>query len=429
LTGRQDSHATDQQPGFIPSHDVVIVGGGAAGLATAIFARRANPSRSVLILERAKKPGAKILVSGGGRCNVTNESVSPADFWGGRPTVIRQVLRAFPVADTIAFFRDLGVTLHVEASGKLFPDTNRARDVLDALLDGAAKSGAVLVAGCQVRHVVRGNRGFVLNTSAGEIHAAAVVLATGGRSLPKSGSDGGGYAMAEALGHSIVATTPGLAPLVLANEDHLHRTLAGVSQDVELTVWVDAAAKIRIRGALLWTHFGVSGPAALDASRHWARARVQGQDVRITVNFCPGQAFDDVDKRLTALAAERPRSSIHSALAAFLPASVAAELLRAGGIDSGTALAHLTRDDRRAVSHALVERPLPVSDTRGYNYAEVTAGGVPLSEIDPTTMESRVCPGLYLVGEILDIDGRIGGFNFQWAWSSAHVAGRALGRR
>jgi len=383
----------------------------------------------VRLLDGAKKPGAKILVSGGSRCNVTNASVTDGDFWGGKRSIVRRVLRAFPVPDTIAFFAELGVRLHEEADGKLFPDSNRARDVLDALLRAADASGVDLRAGHRVLDISRAGERFRITTSRGELDADAVVLATGGLSLPKTGSDGAGFEIARRLGHSITPTTPGLAPLLLSKDDDLHGQLSGVSHDVELTLWVDGGAASRIRGALLWTHFGISGPAALDMSRHWLRATLEEHDARLTASFCPGLTFDDLERRWTSLAAERPKASVQSALATLVPASAAAALLRRLRIDAATALAHFPREQRRRLVQALVAWPLPVVGSRGYNYAEVTAGGVPLTEIDPATMESRVCPGLFLVGEILDVDGRIGGFNFQWAWSSARVAATALARR
>ena len=385
------------------------------------------------LLDGAKKPGAKILVSGGARCNVTNTSVTDADFWGGRRSIIRRVLRAFPVPDTIAFFEQLGVRLHEEPGGKLFPDSNRARDVLDALLREVDACGSVLLAAHRVLDVSREDGGFRVTTSQASFHADAVVLATGGESLPKTGSDGAGYAIARRLGHSITPTTPGLAPLLLAKDGHasssFHQELSGVAHDAELTLWIDGSVAVRIRGALLWTHFGISGPAALDMSRHWLRATLDGRDVRLTASFCPDLSFEELDRRWTALAAERPKASVQTALATLVPASAAAALLRHLGIDAAVALAHFPRDERRRLVTALVAWPLPVAGSRGYDYAEVTAGGVPLGEVDPATLESRVCPGLFLVGEILDVDGRIGGFNFQWAWSTARVAAAALARR
>jgi predicted Rossmann fold flavoprotein len=412
------------------SCDVAIVGAGAAGLATAIFARRASPSLRVALLDGALKPGAKILVSGGGRCNVTNTVVTEADFWGGKRTIVRRVLRGLPVAETVELFRELGVPLHEETGGKLFPDSNQARDVLNALMAGLAAAGATLEAGTRVQSVTRAGEGFALDTSRGPLIARRVVLATGGRSLPKTGSDGAGYEMARALGHTLVAPTPALAPLVLENETaySIHRGLSGIAVDGEISIWIDGALATRLSGALLWTHFGVSGPVVLNASRHWARARLEERRVRLTVNLHPRENFEDVDARWIAAAADRPRTSVRTVLAAGLPDAVALAALGVLGIPPDRTAAALTREDRRRLVHALTEWPLPVADTRGYDYAEVTSGGVDLTEIDPATMESRACPGLFLVGEILDVDGRIGGFNFQWAWSSAALAGRAIGQ-
>ena len=365
--------------------------------------------------------------------------------------MIRRVLRAFPVGETIAFFREIGVGLHEEAGGKLFPDTNRARDVLAALLRESDRVGAKLFAGHRVIDVIpprsetlQGRQegrakalrsdqaqtatphGFRIVTDRGEMTAGAVVLATGGQSLPKSGSDGAGFAIARRLGHTIVPTTPALAPLLLAPADTIHAAVSGVSHDVELAVWVDGAVAIRLSGALLWTHFGISGPVALNASRHWLRAQLEGRTVAMTANLRPGQQFGDVDDGWQRLVTANPKASVQTTLASMLPASVAAAMLRQLALDGTSTLAHFSRDDRRRLSHALVECPLPVTGSRGYTFAEATAGGVALTEIDAGTMASRACRGLSCVGEILDVDGRIGGFNFQWAWASGFVAGRGL---
>jgi predicted Rossmann fold flavoprotein len=415
--------------------DVLIVGAGAAGLATAIFTRSRNPWLRVRLLDGAKQPGAKILVSGGGRCNVTNRVVTERDFWGGPPTIIRRVLRALPVDATVRFFESAGVTLHEERDGKLFPDSNRARDVLDALLNQAACHGVEQLWSHRVTAIALRDRRFVVSTPAGDLTAARVVLASGGQSLPKSGSDGTGYRLAQALGHRIVPTTPALTPLLLApdlstsNATTMHAELSGVSLDATLTVWIDGRAEVRLRESLLWTHFGISGPVALNVSRHWLRAVLEGRTVAVTANVAGDLDFEAVERFWLDRARDRPASSIATTLTSLVPASVAVALLERLSVDPAITLAALRRDDRRRLTAALTEWPLAVTGSRGYNYAEATAGGVDLREIDPATMESRHCPGLHLVGEILDVDGRIGGFNFQWAWSSASVAASALARQ
>lgn len=407
-------------------HDIVIVGAGAAGLATAIFARRLGRG-SVLLLDGAARPGAKILVSGGSRCNVTNAVVTERDYWGGRRTIIRRVLGRLTVAQTIAFFDEIGVPLKEEPTRKLFPRSNRSRDVLDALLHAAHALGVTLGAGTRVHAVTPSGGGFALETSRGPLHAATVVLATGGLSLPKTGSDGAGLAMARRLGHTIVPTTPALAPLLL--DGALHTSVQGVTHETELSLAVDGRLAERITGSMLWTHFGISGPAALDLSRHWLRATLEQRRTGVTANLVPGSRFETTDAMLTSAAVSHPRQSVRHLLAATVPASMADTLTERAGLDAAQRMADLPRDARRALAHALTALPLPVTGSRGYSYAEATAGGVSLDEIDPATMASRKCPGLYLVGEMLDVDGRLGGFNFQWAWSSGRTAAEDLARR
>jgi len=406
--------------------DVVVVGAGAAGLAAAIFGARLKPGLRVAVLDGAAKVGAKILVSGGGRCNVTHETVGPADFWGGSPHVVRRILAAFPVERTVAFFKEIGVALHVEERGKLFPDSNSARTVLDALLAEARRLGVDLRSAHRVTAVARRDGLFQLSTSGGELAARRIVLATGGLSLPKTGSDGGGYRLAASLGHTLVSTTPGLEPLLL--EGDFHAALSGIAHPVEISVRVEGRKPVLLEGPMLWTHFGISGPAALDASRHWQRGRVEGSAVTVTANLLPGNDFSSLEAKLLQLAQSQPRTNLRNTLSTLLPGKVAEAVLARMKLRGDTTLANLSREDRRTLVKALLEWPLPVVGGRGYNFAEVTAGGVPLTEVDPSTLESRPCPGLYFTGEILDVDGRLGGYNFQWAWSSAWVVASALAR-
>jgi predicted Rossmann fold flavoprotein len=299
--------------------------------------------------------------------------------------------------------------------------------VLDALLSALRDCGASLEVSRRVERVERVERGFMVTTrDSATYEAPLVVLATGGRSLPKTGSDGAGYAFARALGHGCVETTPALVPLLLA--DSRYATLTGVTHNVGVTVTTDGGS-VRLDGAMLWTHFGLSGPVILNASRHWLRARVEGRAAAVLLHVLPRTTFAELEHWLQTQQRQHPRALVRTVVASRLPASVADAWVEAAGIDRAMTLAHLARDARRTLIATLLETPLDVTDSRGYNYAEVTAGGIPLGEIDSATMESRLCPGLYLIGEILDVDGRIGGFNFQWAWSSAWVAANAIGRK
>lgn len=403
--------------------DIAIVGAGAAGLFAAIAAAGARPGVRVVVLEGARTVGAKILVSGGSRCNVTNVEVTERDFHGGSSRTVRHVLRAFPAAAAAAWFRGAGVALHEEAGGKLFPDTNRSRTVLDALLRECARLGVVIRTSARVSAVVRTDDGFEVTAADSTLRTSAVLLATGGQSLPKSGSDGFGYQLARRCGHTLVPPTPALVPLLLAGGPFAD--LAGVSHDAALTL-TDGRDRVVVAGSLLWTHLGISGPAALDFSRHWLRSVAEGRTPDVRVNVLPGATFESLERDLIAATRERPRATLRSEWAGRAPAAVLDLLLREAGVDPATPLPQVTREVRRLAIRAVAERPLAVTGSRGYQYAEVTAGGVPLDEINASTMASRLCPGLYLAGEILDVDGRLGGFNFQWAWSSGWVAGRAM---
>jgi hypothetical protein len=418
---------------------IAIVGAGAAGLATAIFAVRRGVGQPVVLFDGAARPGAKILVSGGARCNVTNATVSERDFNGSPPHLVKRVLRGFGVEETVGFFREIGVPLHEEEHGKLFPDANRSKAVLDALLREVGRCGVALRAGERVLEVEPAGGGFRLGTSRGEHQAERVVLATGGLSLPKSGSDGQGLELARRLGHSVIPTTPALVPLQL--DGSFHTALAGVAHEVELAVKLGGRLLGRRTGSLLWTHFGVSGPVVLDASRVYLRAALeageeagtsgrskwQGGEPTLEANLLPGRDFAWVDRELVRGAAESPRASVARALARQLPQAVAQAVATEAGCGERT-LGRLSRDERRTLVRGIVERRLPVKESRGYAFAEATAGGVPLAEVDTATMGSKRSLGLHLVGEMLDVDGRIGGFNFQWAWSSGWVAAGGLAR-
>jgi hypothetical protein len=244
-----------------------------------------------------------------------------------------------------------------------------------------------------------------------------VVLAVGGRSVPKTGSDGSGYELAHSLGHTVTETFPGLVPLVIG-EKHWFKELSGVSVDVELSV-TSARGKVlrRESGSMLMTHFGISGPVALDISRHWIAARREDGAARLVVNFLPGETFESLEQSMLDAGRRNPHATTTSTLRGRVPERVLDRLA------PPEPLGKLSRDARRDTIRALISLELPVARDRGFDYAEVTAGGVPLNEIDVSTMASRRAEGLYLCGEILDVDGRIGGYNFQWAWASGRLAG------
>ena len=400
--------------------EVVVVGAGAAGLFAAIHAARRG--RDVLLLDGAKKVGAKILVAGGGRCNVTHYAVHERDYHASSRPVVRNVLRSFTVQDTIDFFEREGVFLKREDTGKLFPTTDRARTVLDALLHAAEHSGVRLEHPRRVLGSKQTEMGFELQTSTTPVQARRMILATGGRALPKSGSDGLGYRIAESFGHTTTDRIfPALVPLVLPG-GHAFRDIAGIALPAILTVVASTGKHLAdTQGDLLLTHFGISGPAALDISHAWRDAFEDDHEVRILANLLPKQAIEETDASIRSAGGR----TIQAWLKEHFPARLAGALLDLSGTPSQTICTHLTRSQRHAIRSCIHEAPLRLEGDRGWHHAEVTMGGVPLSEVKWQTMESKVKDGLFLCGEILDVDGRIGGFNFQWAWASGYLAGNS----
>lgn len=401
--------------------DVAVIGAGAAGLMTAIYAGRHGAR--VVALDGAPRIGIKILVAGGGRCNVTHHVVREQDYAGSTPAAIRRVLSRFSVADCVAFFKDLGVELKQEETGKLFPVTDDANTVLDALLQAAKDAGAQIRWPTRVESITPVQEGFEVAGPWGKLRARRVALCCGGKSLPKSGSDGLGFELAKAQGHTVTGQVlPALVPLV-AQAEHWVRTLSGLTIVAEVRVLSGTGKRlVSFANSMLFTHFGLSGPAILDISRYLLMERVRDPAASLQLSFMPGATLDEADAWLL----EPKAQSVLSRLRERLPERLARTLLEIAGIPSDKTPKQIEREKRRSLAQLLSGAAVTITGDRGFSHAEVTAGGVPLNELNLATMESRKCPGLYLAGEILDVDGRIGGFNFQWAWASGFVAGISM---
>ena len=397
---------------------VVIIGAGAAGTMAAIFAARGGASTT--LLERTKDGGRKILISGGGRCNVLPSRVDEARFVSdSSPNILRKIIRSWPLPEQIRFFeQDLGIPLeHEEESLKLFPASHKARDVRDGLLACAEREGVALVMETSVSDIVPDGAQWLVTADDGRRWTAdAVIVATCGLSVPATGSDGRGLVILRRLGHTMHPTYAALTPITVEPNDFTE--LAGISLAVTVTAR-SGAARAMATGGFLFTHRGYSGPAALNVSHVAVRSRAGGTErATLAVRWTPLG-----EEEWTARLQPNGARTVSGAVRAEMPERLAAVLIRRAGVDPLRPLTELRREERLRLVEALVRGELPWAGDEGYKKAEVTGGGVSLADIDHRTMESRRQPGLFLCGEVLDAFGPIGGYNFLWAWASGRAAG------
>lgn len=386
--------------------DVLVLGAGAAGLMCAIEAGRRG--RRVVVLDQSAQPAEKIRISGGGRCNFTNLHTTPANFLSANPRFCVSALRRYGPPDFIALVKKHGIAFHEKTLGQLFCD-GRSQQIIDMLLSEAAAAGVVLRLGQTIRAIAKPDDRFAVETDAGRLTATALVVATGGPSIPKMGSSGFGYEVARQFGLAVIVPRPALVPLTFtADLLHWTRALAGVS--VEAEVRFD---RTRFAEGLLFTHRGLSGPSILQISSYWR----DGQAVE--VDLAHGI---DVFEALKRTRGENPKRDIVTALAAILPKRLAESIVAATGIAGR--LADLGDARIRLVADRVNRWRVVPSGTEGYRTAEVTLGGIDTAGLSSKTMEATAVPGLYFIGEVVDVTGHLGGFNFQWAWASGHAAGQ-----
>lgn len=401
--------------------DIAVIGAGAAGLITAVTARRGG--LNVLLLDGKAQIGAKILMSGGTRCNLTNETVTEKDFQSDYPNAVKSAVRQLSSEEAVGFFKELGVSVVLEAGGKYFPSTHSGRTVLDAFMKEIERLGVVLKTGQKATGIVFKNSLFEISGQDFVYQAKNVVLTTGGLSFPGTGSDGTGYGLAAVFGHTMIATSPSLTPLETGDAEW--KALSGVALPVRLSLLQGGKKKASYEGDFLFTHFGFSGPVVLNISRHWIRAE-KTPDLKLSACFLPGLHEEAFREQIARAAAANPTVLLKTILSEFLPKRLAETILKKLRISQERILNQLKREERESLIQFIYHCPLPVTGDAGYKKAEVTAGGVNLKEVDSVTFESKLQPGLYFAGEILDADGRIGGFNFQWAWSTGFAAARAV---
>ena len=399
-----------------------------------IFAARQNSEKQprVLVLDSQTKIGAKILVAGGGRCNVTNEFVDASRFHSSsqseniRKSFVARVLRSFSADQTHRFFEEIGVPLKLEETGKYFPVSDSARTVLNALLAELKNCGAELRTGAIVTALNRDGNNWSVRVGGEEIPTRAVIVCTGGLALPKSGSNGAGYEFARRLKHTIVATTPALSPLLAQPAPHAH--LSGITLAARLSLRDGEKILASYSGSFLFTHAGYSGPPALNISRQYAREHLSHPRAEIFLSLLPDVENGSEARWWHGWSGREAKKTLHNALAVLLPQRVAETVAANAKVHPNSALGRLSNEEAARVKRELFDARLPIVQVAPYVKAEATAGGICLDEIEAATMMSRLARGVFFAGEVCDVDGWLGGYNFQWAWSSGAIAGRAAAK-
>lgn len=386
--------------------DVLIIGAGAAGLMCAIAAGQRG--RRVLVVDHANKVGKKILMSGGGRCNFTNMGTTPANYLSANPHFAKSALARYTPWDFIALVEKHRIAYHEKELGQLFCDDS-SKQIVRMLLDECAAAGVTVEASCGVQRVRRTPEGFSVHTARGEVHAESLVVASGGLSIPSMGASGFGYELARQFGHQVLPVRAGLVPLTLSGKHQEHyQDLAGVA----LPVVESRVGRQSFRAGLLFTHRGISGPAILQISSYWQ----PGDDLRI--DLLPD---NDVGAHLVEQRAARPLAELKTVLGEMLPKRLAQRLCEQWF--ENRPMRQYRDAELVQVGAQLNAWPITASGTEGYRTAEVTLGGVDTDGISSSTMQSKLAPGLYFIGEVVDVTGWLGGYNFQWAWASGQAAG------
>ncbi|OWV69235.1 hypothetical protein ATY76_12200 [Rhizobium sp. R339] len=393
------------ETGLQRKSDVIVIGAGAAGMMAAI--RAGKRGRSVLVLDHARAPGEKIRISGGGRCNFTNIHAGPKNFLSTNPHFCKSALARFTPADFIAMVERHGITWHEKTLGQLFCDES-AKDIIRMLLEEMRAAGAALNLGTEITGVERAGDGFRISTGEGVYEASSLIVATGGKSIPKMGATGFAYRLAEQFGLPVLETRPGLVPLTLdPGLLEAIAPLAGISAPAEIR-----HGKTAFREALLFTHRGLSGPAILQISSYWR----EGDEIVVSI-----EPDIDIAAQLKAAKQRNGRQSAQTALGDILPKRLAQFLVEREKISGN--MADMPDKTLMRLAASAQNWPVKPSGSEGYRTAEVTLGGIDTAALDSRSMEAKAVPGLYFIGECVDVTGWLGGYNFQWAWASGFAAG------
>ena len=395
---------------------VIVIGGGASGMLAALSA--AERGHTVILLERQQRLGRKLLATGNGRCNLTNTAASPAHYHGTEADFVRPALEKFGVEETLAFSRRLGLLTVTEYGGRVYPLSNSANSVLDVLRFALDRAGVELRCGCSAREIRRREQGYSVLTDEGTLEADALIVACGGCAGGKLGGVMDGYTLLKPLGHKRTGLYPSLVQLLTAPE--LPRALKGVRCPAKLRLTAGESLLAESEGELQFTETGVSGPAVFDLSR---AASTGGEGLTLHIAFLP-QNEDEVLALLRQRREAFPNLDSGEMLTGMVHNRLGRMLVKEAGLSASLPLRGLGDDALRALAAALRDLKLPVRGTEDFDHAQVTAGGIKTGGFNPETLESWFMPGLFVCGELLDVDGDCGGYNLQWAWSSGHLAGR-----
>jgi hypothetical protein len=406
------------------SNKIAIIGGGASGLMAALFAARTGAD--VTVYEHNSGVGKKILASGNGRCNIINTTSSADDFAGNDPHFVTYALKQLNFTYFEKFCNSIGLILDTKEDGRCYPLSNEAKSVLIAFKSAVSESGVKILTDTKVTAITKDNSYFNVQTEQGKQSYNKVLIATGSEAAPQLGASSDGYSFAKQFGHEIFPTYPSLVQLHLNSKNH-HK-MAGVKTTAEVTLIINGKSKEIVQGDILFAAYGISGLAILDISQKASLALLNKQRVSISLNLLPRYDRPSLVNVIEKLFASVPQHDVHTALCGLIPAKIATYLLEDAAITLSTVVSTLTPKDVKKLAHLIGEWKFEVSETHGFKHAEVSGGGVSTAQVNNKTMESKLVEGLYFSGEVLDIVGKRGGYNFNFAWASGMIAGKEMGK-
>jgi predicted Rossmann fold flavoprotein len=403
---------------------IAIIGAGASGLMAALSAARAGGS--VTLYEHNSGVGKKILASGNGRCNIINTTATAEDYAGNDPQFVTYPLKQLSFGYFQTFCHSIGLVLDIKDDGRCYPLSNEAKSVLLALKSAVSEAGVTILTDTEATSITKNGAHFVVESEQGSRSFDRVLIATGSEAAPQLGATGDGYRFAAAFGHEIVPTYPSLVQLHLQSK--YHHKMAGVKTHAEVSLAIDGKQREKVQGDILFAAYGISGLAILDISQKASHALLNRRKVAIGINLLPRYERQELHTVLEKLFASVPRHSVETVLCGLLPAKIVTYILDEAAIIPSSPVADLTIKDVKKLIHLIQDWRFDVSDTHGFKHAEVSGGGVATAQVNNKTMESKLVQGLYFAGEVLDIVGKRGGYNFHFAWASGMIAGKEMAK-